>query len=314
MQTTKRILKGGGDILKEAVAAARDVGIEIHFYIRPEAFFAPFPYDGAFTSRFLTRNPRLRCRDENGNEVIRMSYAFPKVQDHMLDYFRELLDYDPDGLCFAFNRSLPMMICEKPVLDLFRKKHGRLPRLPEENESPELLAVRHEILADFVGRVHALLAERGKVFSCIAELDNDRNRLMGLDIGLLVERGYVESVCVGGSGSPFWEKLRDGRKTKVYSTIHYQHAEGTAAPDPFNHKCQAAACKRQLDAGYAGTWYWDADSMHMNPYNWHVLRHGGSREFLDRVLAGDPAVQPVFEKITEVRGVRRDRYDPMTSY
>ena len=44
---------------KAAVAAARDVGMEIHFCIRPEAFFAPFPFDGLFTSRFLVENQEV---------------------------------------------------------------------------------------------------------------------------------------------------------------------------------------------------------------------------------------------------------------
>ena len=78
-----------------------------------------------------------------------MSYAYPQVQDHMLAYIEELLAYSPDGICFAFNRSLPMMICEEPVINAFEERHGRTPRLPEEVDSPEMLAVRHELLAAF---------------------------------------------------------------------------------------------------------------------------------------------------------------------
>jgi len=315
-RTTRRILKGGGDILKAAVAAARDVGMEIHFYIRPEAFFAPFPYDEVFTSRFLLKNPQWRCRDEFGREIMRMSYAFPQVQDHMLDYIQELLGYGPDGICFAFNRSLPMMICEELVLQAFEARHGRAPRLPEEVDSAEMLEVRHFLLAHFIERLHGLLARRNKVFSAIVEFDNDYSRLMGLDVEGLVGRGLVESLYVTGycPHSSFWKKVRKTGKVKVYSSIHYVHSKGTEARDPYNHQWQAGALKKILAAGFNGAFYWDTDSMHSNPYNWHVLRHGGSRKFLERVIARDPAAAPVFRQITEVKGARRDRYDPMRSY
>ena len=315
-RTTKRILKGGDDILKAAVAGARDVGMEIQFYIRPEAFFAPFPYDEIFTSKFLLRNPQWRCRDEFGHEVMRMSYAFPQVQDHMLDYVEELLGYQPDGICLAFNRSLPMMICEAPVLEEFARRHGRAARLPEEVDSPEMLSVRQSLLGRFVDRLHALLSQRKKALSAIVEFDNSYSLLMGLDVEPLVDRGVIESLYVTGfcPQSEFWGKVRTGGKVKVYSSIHYTHSEGTAAPDPYDHQWQAGALATILEAGFDGAFHWDTDSMHANPYNWHVLRHGGSREFLQRVLAREAAVAPVFQPITEIRGVSRGRYDPMRSY
>ncbi|NQU10398.1 hypothetical protein HQ590_06395, partial [bacterium] len=268
--TTKKILKGGGDILKTAVAAAREVGLEIHFYIRPEAFFAPFPYDGVYTSKFLARHRRRRCRDEFGEEIMRLSYAYPAVQDHLLAYIEELLGYNPDGICFAFNRSLPMMICEPPVLQAYRERYGRRPRLPEENTAPEMLAVRHELLAGFIQRVHGLLAPRNLAFSCITELDHERNRTLGLDLGMLVDRGLVESICVAGAAtdSEYYKELRATGQAKVYSSIHYTHAEGTAAPDPFDHRSQARALQAVLDSGLDGAFFWDTESMHRNPYNW----------------------------------------------
>jgi hypothetical protein len=213
----KRMLSGGGDILKTAVASARDVGMEIQFYIRPEAFYCPFPYDDVFASKFFLKNPRWRCRDEFGREVYRMSYAYPQVQEHMLAYIAELLRYKPDGICLAFNRSLPMMICEPPVLDAFAKKHGRAARLPEDCDSPEMLAVRYEILGGFIERLHALLDKRKMSLSCIADLNNDHAKLMGLDIEALAARGLIESACVAGycPSSPFWSHMRDTSRAKV---------------------------------------------------------------------------------------------------
>jgi hypothetical protein len=292
------------------------VGVEIHFYIRPEAFLAPFPYDHVFDSKFLLENPKWRCRDEYGREVLRMSYAFPAVQEHMLAYIEELLGYDPDGICFAFNRSLPMMICEQPVLDAFERKHGRAPRLPDEVDSAKMLAVRHDLLTGFIERLIAMLRKRKMVFSCIAPHDNDTSRLTGLDLEALIDRGLVESVYSTGPcpRSDFWKRLRDAGRTRVYSSIHYAHEGATTAPNPYDHKTQARALREVVEEGFAGTFWWDAETMFNNPYNWHVLRHGGSPAFLDRVLADDPKAALTFRPMETIRGVRLDRYNPMSSY
>jgi len=315
-ETTKRILEGGGDILAQAVASAREVGMELHFYIRPEAFFAPFPYNGVYTSQFLAQHPEWRCRDEFGDEIMRMSYAYPEVQDHMLAYIEELLGYDPDGICFAFNRSLPMLIAEEPVLTAYRERYGRAPKLPEEFDTPEMQAIRQEILTRFVERLHALLASRGKVFSAILDHDNTYNLSMGLNIETLFRRGLMEAVYTTGYApqSDFWARMRDAYPVKIYSSVHYGHEPGLEAPKPFDHQWQAGALKSVLAAGFAGSWYWDTECMHGNPYNWHVLRHGGTPAFLDRVIAGDPEVQVRFQNNTETMGVKRGKYDPMRSY
>ena len=315
-ETIARILPQG-DILAEATKAAREVGVEFHFYIRPEAFYAPFPYDGSFTSDFLSAHPEWRCRDEFSREVQRMSYTYPEVQDHMLAYVEELLQYGPGGVCYAFNRSLPLMICEEPVLAAFRARYGRDPKLPEECDAPEMLAVRQEILAGFLTRLHSLLADHGAVLSALVDPDDDANKLFGLDLEMLLQRGLLESVYSTGycPSSPYWQRLRDAYPAvPIYSSVYYGHTTDPQMSDPFNHQAQAAMLKSVLDAGFAGVFYWDIETMFKNPYNWHVFRHGGSRPFLDRVLAGDTEVQPVFRTIEAVRGVRLDRYNPMRSY
>jgi len=198
-ESLRKIHHGGEDVLATAVAAAREVGMEIHFYFRVGAFYSPFPHYGK-TSRFYLDHPELRCRDEFGREVKRISYAFPELQERVLRYFEWLLQYEPDGLCLTFNRGLPMMVFEEPVLDEFRRRHGRPPRLPEEADGEPMRLVRQELLAGFVGRVNRLVSERGKVLSCICPRNFDENRRRGLDLEMLVERGAC-GIRHGGRGA-----------------------------------------------------------------------------------------------------------------
>lgn len=314
-ETLRPFIESGGDILRAAVANARDVGIEIHFYIRMEAFFGPYPWDHTFTSRFFVEHPELRCRDEFGDEVMRLSYAYPEVQNHMIEYFEELLEYSPDGLCFAFNRGLPMMIAEPLVLDEFERLTGRRPNLPEEIDSDDMIAARTALMSGFMQRVHDLLAQRGLSLACIVKPDEHYNRVCGLDLEGLVTNDIFESIMVQSGGfhateyslhdSPFWQRLRDSGKTKIY-------------PNGWGGSYDYVETARFLKdnifgQGFAGGFFWDTENYTANPYNWHPIRQGGTTQFLDGTINGTIA-SPIIEQHTRIQGVKLDRYKPGMSY
>jgi len=288
---------------------AADIGIEVQFYIRVEAFQCPFPLDGTYTSRFWAEHPQWWCRDEFGRPVQRMSYAFREVQDHMLAYFAELLEFNPAGLSLAFNRSLPMMICEQPVIDEFRRRHGREPRLPEEVDSPELVKVRQDILAGFLERVRSLLDPRKKSLSAIVDGNAVDFELMGMDLSAMVRKGMFESVHVTApcADSPYWMKMLKQAQTKIYPSMG-------GAIKPWAHREFAAEALKTIHApGFAGAFCWDVETVFENPYNWQTARRLGSREYLTATAEGRIA-PPLLRPVTEMRGVRVDRYFPWKSY
>jgi hypothetical protein len=290
-RSLQRCQAAGADPLGVVRAATREYGLELHYYIRMSAFYGPFPHSG-WTTRFFKAHPEWHCRDEWGRAVNLMSYAWPGVQDHMLAYFDELLDYQPDGLCLAFNRGLPLMICEEPVLEAYRRKHGRRPTLPAEVDTPELLAVRHELLAGFVERVKRLVERRGKSLSCIVPRDFAHNRLFGLEADLLARRGLVESIMVGaGHGdSPALNAelapvraLKEGG-VKVFSGGSNVGAHGLAWVNG-DMKARARHMASILDSGLDGGWFWDAESV--IGVEWEAMRRFGDRGMLDTLVRGE---------------------------
>jgi len=300
----------GRDPLAVAVDAAHDIGIDIHFYFRVAAFYAPFPHHGC-TSRFYANNPQWRCRDEFGREVKRISYAFRETQDYLLSYFEDLLKYAPDGICLAFNRGLPLMVCEEPVLDEFKRRYGRAARLPEEVDSPEMLAVRHELLADFVARVHALLAQRGKALSCVAPLNFAGNLLRGLDIELCVKRGLFESVNVGADpvggeqpppGNP--DDLEPLLQLQSHGTAHIY----VCSADDYDFAIQARSMRAIHDAGLDGGFFWDA-RRHWLGRHWEHIRRYGDIEYVEQLLQ-DRIPAPVERDTLRIHDLTIDRYNP----
>jgi hypothetical protein len=310
-----KYIHSGGDLLASAVENAREIGMEIHFYIRVEAFQGPFPWEHTFTSKFCAAHPEWRCHDGTGDEILRMSYAYPQVQDHMLEYIEELLQYRPNGICLAFNRSLPMAICEEPVQKEFEHRQGRRPRLPEEADSPGMVEARTHFTSRFIERLHSLLGRKNLDLSCMVPANAESNRVLGLDLEDLNRREMFESVCVHSGGihaakslchqSPFWTKLRDMRKARVYPYGwggSYDYAE-TAR---FLKECI-------FEPGFAGGFFWDTETNHENPYNWHVLRQGGTRDCLENIITGK-ALSPVIDPILRIQGVKLGPYSPAYSY
>ncbi|OGV64725.1 MAG: hypothetical protein A2498_13470 [Lentisphaerae bacterium RIFOXYC12_FULL_60_16] len=310
-----RMKEAGIDPLAVVRQATRAYGLELHYYFRMAAFYGPFPHV-RWTTRFFAEHPEWRCRDEHGREVNMISYAFPGVQDYVLAYFEELLDYDPDGLCLAFNRGLPLMICEAPVIEAFRKRHGRAPRLPEECDTPEFQAVRFDLLAGFVERANRLVAKRGKALSCIVPRDFARSRQLGLDIEMMTRKGLFESVMVGAGHrddpalaadlAPVLALKSGG--TRVYGGGSSVRAHGGAWMCDFPE--QARRMSAILDAGLDGGFVWDAD---VQGRNWPAWKQFGNRKVLERIMQGAwPKAQE--HETRRIHDLVVGRYNPWHAY
>ena len=316
-RSLRRMQEAGADPLHVVRRITREIGLELHYYFRVTAFYGPFPHM-SWTRRLYAEHPEWRCRDEFGREIKRTSYAFGPVQDYMLAYFEELMEYEPEGLCMAFNRGLPMMVCEEPVIEAYQRKHGRAPRLPEECDSPEMLDVRAEMLADFMARVQQLIEKRGGVLSCIAPRDFERNRLFGLDLELLIRRGLLESVMIGAGHqddlalnadfAPL-QKLR-ALGTKIYSggSSCDAHGEAWITDDLIARARHMAAI---LDAGLDGGYFWDAENV--IGYDWEAMRRFGDRAMLDRIVRGEWPASTERDTLA-INGLVVDRYSPWNAY
>ncbi len=316
-RSLQRFRDAGADPLAVVRQATREYGLELHYYMRMSAFYGPFPHVG-WTTKFFAAHPEWRCRDEHGRPVNLISYAYPQVQDFVLAHFNELFDYEPDGLCMAFNRGLPLMICEEPVIEAYRRRHGRVPRLPEECDTPELLAVRHELLAGFVERARQLADRRGRALSCVVPRDFAHNSLFGLDAELLARRGLVETVMVGsghGDNTALYPDLKPVSALKRPGTRVYMGGSGGGSPGMAwargDLKARARYMASILDAGLDGGWFWDAESV--IGYEWEAMRRFGDRATLNRIAAGEWP-PPADHDTRSIHDLAVSRYNPWHAY
>jgi len=190
--TMRRWRETGWDTLRTVREYAQGRGWEFHVYIRMEAFADAYPLDTEICSDFFHAHPEWWCRDRDGNVVNRLSYAYPEVQDHMLDLIREILSYDTDGVCLCLIRGIPVMLYEPIMVEGFQARFGEDPRRLDELDE-RWLEYQEEVFTGYVRRANALMSEGQRLSVMVPGNEADLRR-WGLDVAGWVRDGLVQDV------------------------------------------------------------------------------------------------------------------------
>ena len=194
----RRWRENGWDTMVTVRDFCRSRGWEFHAYVRVEAFATHYPLTqiSGLRSEFFEENPQFHCRDKDGRHVMRLSYANPEVQDHMLELFREIIEYEPDGLCLAFIRGVPLVLYEEVMVAGFMAEYHVDPRTLDEID-PRWLRYQADIINSFMIRVKAEL-KPGQRLSAIIPGNLEDCARWGLDPSFWVREGVVDDLLPTG--------------------------------------------------------------------------------------------------------------------
>ena len=184
--------KPGWDSLRVVRDYARERAWELHVYIRMEAFAGAYPHDGLVWSEFFHAHPEWWCLDRQGHQVNRLSYAYPEVQDHMLDLISEILSYDPDGVCLCLTRGIPVVLYEPIMVEQFTKRHGIDPRTLDELD-PRWLEFQAAVFTPFIRRAKERMGPKQRLSVMIPGNEADCRR-WGLNVAAWVREGIVDDL------------------------------------------------------------------------------------------------------------------------
>ena len=240
---------------------------------------------------FVSEHPEYRQVLRDGTVVEKASYAFPEVQDLMLNLIREATTLiDADGINLCYTRGPRFLSYEQPLLDAFSSKYGEDARSVDPAD-PRLLQTRAGIMTEFMHKVRQTLDEVGAEKGERLELsiwawphDQDvwlGNRPIdeGLDIRAWIKAGLLDSVVSRGHDPD----------TGIYGIDSDYISLGTA------HNCKFILAdgeymlglgeeRRQhwlsaaKEAGAEYFAYWDADFVQINPELWAWLRRMGHQD------------------------------------
>jgi hypothetical protein len=235
VQSIKKLHAKGINPLRVARDEARRQGVEFHVMLRPAGWKAGIPFEETFDSQFYADHPEWRCVDRDGTPTMHMSFAYPKVRQHLIEVFRETLELQPDGVGLLFNRGLPLMLWEKPFCERFALMHKADAHEVTEDD-PRIFATRAAIMTDFMQEIRTLLdstdhqavhAHRTKLSLATFSKKSD-NEKYGLDLPRWIEQGLVDDLAIAwftnhtSFADPdvaYYKSLVAGRNVGVYPFV-----------------------------------------------------------------------------------------------
>ena len=189
----------GVDTLAVVCSACREVGLPCYASVRMNGDYpASWMGEGIprmFNSNFWWQHPELRLRGRQGEDLTKLSYAYPQVRQWRLRFLRELAAHDIDGINMDFLRHPDFLGYDEPLLAEFQRRYGQDPRaLPADD--PRWLDLRAEVMTDFVRSVRKLLdeagARKGRRLGLSARVDWREYRQWGCDIARWMKEGLLD--------------------------------------------------------------------------------------------------------------------------
>jgi hypothetical protein len=306
---------------------AHELGLEFHTTVRTGSFACEPPYDEVFTSDFYRDHPEFRCRTKDGREIARLSYAFPEVQQHMLELFCEITERNIDGFGLIFIRGLPVLLYEQPLIDGFKKHYGIDPRdLPDDDQ--RVGAYRGEVFTDFFRRVkttlNALREKQGRPalkFSAIVPATQSLNDMLGLDVRTWAKEALLDilapdfslqdrSVPYGMNEAPenleldFFIDAVKGTDCCLAPRLAYFHNEK-------GPQYLAALYDKGIDSGYI----WDsAGCFQYTSQQWFLVRHYGHKDLVRQWAQKGIKPDETFIRLKTLGGFTMDQFPGNLAY
>ncbi|MCY3912622.1 MAG: family 10 glycosylhydrolase [Chloroflexi bacterium] len=298
----------GVDPLDVAIEHCHDAGLEIHASYRVAGFWYPPPIDHFnLGDTFAAAHPEWRGRDRNGQTTPRIAYSYPEVRAYIVSLLREMAERPIDGVCLLYNRRLPLVEYEPPVVAAFQDEYGLDPHaLPADDD--RWLRFRARELTQFVREVRQAMDEMGAVHgkrlgvSAVVMSSEQENLQNAIDLGAWVEEGIVDtlipytSVPGGDSHAVSWEDPAD----LAYFVELVRGTDCVLAPGMMPRHRPPEDVRRQAagiyGAGADHLFFWDAaggSGRANHGAMWNALRRLGHRDEIEAWrAAGEPSLQP----------------------
>jgi len=291
------------DSMKTAIEYAKNIGIKIYLSQRMGAFACNPPWDGIFTSDFYKNNPNLRCRDRDGSEVSRLSYAYKEVQDHCISILKELSSYQPDGISLLFNRGAPYILYEEPLVQSFIKEYNKDPRELSEADH-KWLNYRAKFFNYFMKKVRRKLDNNLKI--SVHLFNNEKSNLFyGFDPSTWINKGYIDEIIAypwrnNDIDINYYINLVKNTNCKLYIDLLPRNM----TPNEYRERANDLYKK-----GVDGLCFWDTNTRHVALRQWSMIRRLGHKEELNNWDDGE-GVYFKSIKLKKLGGYRVDRYPP----
>lgn len=283
----------GVDPMRVAIDHTHDMGIEFHASYRVAGFHYPPPLDyfnhGA---TFYKQHPEWRGTDRDGKSTPRLAYSYPEVRRYVVSVLREVLGYGVDGLCLLYNRRLPLIEYEQPIVDGFIKDYGKDPREMDDTD-PAWLRYRARVLTEFMREVRQLVKEfaavqKKSISVSAVVLDTEESNLYnGLDLKTWVADGLVDTL-IPYTSKPNFDGASKAWTDPADAEYFVSLTNGTDCDLALNLMPRGLTAEEYrglaaplYDVGVDNFFLWDADmfqARYSSEGSWNVVRRLGHKD------------------------------------
>ena len=243
-----------------AIRHAHRIGLKFYYMFRMAL--------GPSSSPLYDERPDLSLVDRDGTPLPKLSFAFPEVQQRVLDLMDEVIDDEMDGINICWIRGLRVIGYEQPVIDAFREAYGEDMR-SVPGDDPRICEVQARFMTQFMKKVRALTDERG------------RRRGRPIPICAMVS-GPIAAALRDACDIRTWvaEKLIDEMVGAAVMTRYLQE-NGLGEHiycGPQGRDAYRAAAVLLAETGADGLFIWDAIAVQNLANHWSMIRRLGHTE------------------------------------
>ncbi len=298
VESWREFQQQGIDPFDVALEHTHEIGLQFHASYRVAGFHYPPPLDHFNAGEtFYKSHPEWRGVDRMGKHTPRMAYTFPRVRQFVISMLREMAQRPIDGICLLYNRRMPLVEYEPPVVEGFKQTFGEDPHKLDAGD-PHWLSYRTGVLTEFMREVRAAMDQEGRAqgrskrieISVIVGGTERENLINGMDLPAWVNEGLVDTLIPYTSGQNYDSSVTawtDPQQLEFFVNL----VRGTScilAPNLMPRHMTPADFRRRAatvyNAGAEHMFFWDcAGGSGRANYRdmWNALRRLGHRDEID---------------------------------
>lgn len=298
VESWREFQRQGIDPFDVALEHTHEIGLQFHASYRVAGFHYPPPLDHFNAGEtFYKSHPEWRGVDRTGRHTPRMAYTFPGVRQFVISLLREMAQRPIDGICLLYNRRMPLVEYEPPVVEGFKQRFGENPHILDAYD-PRWLSYRTGVLTEFMREVRAAMDQEERAqgrskrieISAIVGGTERENLINGMDLPTWVNEGLVDTLIPYTSGPNYDSSVvawTDPKQLEFFANL----VRGTScilAPNLMPRHMTPEDFRRRAttvySAGAEHMFFWDcAGGSGRANYRdmWNALRRLGHRDEID---------------------------------
>jgi len=159
-------------------------------------FTTPYSHP-SWNKNFVMKHPQFYCRNRDNSIVNVCSYAYPEVQDYVIENLLQILAFGFDGLSLIFHRGMHIGF-DKPVIDRFSELYPDINPYLLPLRDDRLAGVMCEFMSQFMEKLRKATNEkfdRHIDINVFTYYGVEMGKPFGIDVEDWAKKGLVDSVC-----------------------------------------------------------------------------------------------------------------------